>query len=421
MKAPAIFLLFFLSTSLSFMGFSKTLTVQSPDKTIIISVNVDKTITWSVDCNKQSIITPSFLSLTLQGEPVLGINPSLKAGKIASVNATINASIYKKSSVQDNYNELSIAFKGDYSLLFRVYNDGVAYRWVLNRKGEVVITKEEAQFNFDSDYPAYIPYANSASNNVYQCSFENTYKHFNISKMEDKPTYTPILIELKNKMKCAIMEADLEDYPGMFLRLNKDSKQGFVGDFAPFPLEEKQGGYNNIQSLVTKGADFIANTNGNRYLPWRVLVISKQDRDLLNSDMVYKLATPSRVQNTDWIKPGQLAWDWWNNWNIEGVDSKAGVNTETYKHYIDFASKYGIPYVLLDEGWAAKGQLIKTIPEIDMQAILNHAKAKNVEIILWCGWVPLNQNMEEVFDHYAQMGVKGFKNRFYGARRSEDG
>ncbi len=409
MKAPAIFLLFFLSTSLSFMGFSKTLTVQSPDKTIIISVNVDKTITWSVDCNKQSIITPSFLSLTLQGEPVLGINPSLKAGKIASVNATINASIYKKSSVQDNYNELSIAFKGDYSLLFRVYNDGVAYRWVLNRKGEVVITKEEAQFNFDSDYPAYIPYANSASNNVYQCSFENTYKHFNISKMEDKPTYTPILIELKNKMKCAIMEADLEDYPGMFLRLNKDSKQGFVGDFAPFPLEEKQGGYNNIQSLVTKGADFIANTNGNRYLPWRVLVISKQDRDLLNSDMVYKLATPSRVQNTDWIKPGQLAWDWWNNWNIEGVDSKAGVNTETYKHYIDFASKYGIPYVLLDEGWAAKGQLIKTIPEIDMQAILNHAKAKNVEIILWCGWVPLNQNMEEVFDHYAQMGVKGFK------------
>lgn len=388
---------------------AKEFAVQSPNKSITVKVNIDKTISWAVDCNKQTVITPSVISLTLQGEAPLGINPSVKTSKINTVNNIISAPIYKKKSITDNYNELIINFKDNYSLLFRAYNDGVAYRWVLNRQGEIVVSNEDARFNFDANYAAYIPYANSGANNVYQCSFENTYKHFNINQMEDKPTYTPILIELKNKMKCAIAEADLEDYPGMFLRLNKSTKQGFVSDFAPFPLEEKQGGYNNIQSLVTKGADFIAKTKGNRAFPWRALIISKEDKDLLNNDMIYKLATPSRVQDAEWIKPGQLAWDWWNNWNLEGVDFKAGVNTDTYKHYIDFASKYNIPYVLLDEGWAAKGQLINTIPEIDLKAILDHAKAKNVGIILWCGWVPLNQNMEEVFDHYAKMGIKGFK------------
>jgi alpha-glucosidase len=388
---------------------AKEFAVQSPNKTITLKVNIDKTISWAVDCNKQTVITPSVISLTLQGEAPLGVNPSVKTSKINTVNSIISASVYKKKNITDNYNELTITFKDNYSLLFRAYNDGVAYRWVLNRPGEVVVSNEDARFNFDANYAAYIPYANSGANNVYQCSFENTYKHFNISQMEDKPTYTPILIELKNKMKCAIVEADLEDYPGMFLRLNKSTKQGFVSDFAPFPLEEKQGGYNNIQSLVTKGGDFIAKTKGNCALPWRALIIPKEDKDLLNNDMVYKLATPSRVQDAEWIKPGQLAWDWWNNWNLEGVDFKAGINTETYKYYVDFAAKYNLSYVLLDEGWAAKGQLINTIPEIDLPAIIDYAKSKNVGIILWCGWVPLNQNMEQVFEHYAKMGVKGFK------------
>ncbi len=388
---------------------AKEFAVQSPDKSISLKVNVDKTISWAVDCNKQTVIMPSVISLTLQGAAPLGVNPSVKASKITTVNNIISAPVYKKKEITDNYNELTITFKDNYSLIFRAYNDGVAYRWVLNRPGEVVVSNEDARFNFDANYAAYIPYANSGANNVYQCSFENTYKHFNINQMEDKPTYTPILIELKNKMKCAITEADLEDYPGMFLRLNKSTKQGFVSDFAPFPLEEKQGGYNNIQSLVAKGGDFIAKTKGNRALPWRALIISKEDKDLLNNDMVYKLATPSRVQDTEWIKPGQLAWDWWNNWNLEGVDFKAGINTETYKYYVDFAAKYNISYVLLDEGWAAKDQLINTIPEIDLQAIIDYAKSKNVGIILWCGWVPLSQNMEQVFEHYAKMGVKGFK------------
>ena len=409
MKLLRLILPLLLTTLCFTTAHAKTFTVQSPDKAIIVKVNTDKTISWSVNCDRQTIITPSTISLMLQGESPLGIDPVVKGSKITTVNTTIEAPVYKKSNITDNYNELAITFKNNYSLLFRAYNDGVAYRWVLNRKGDVSVSNEQAGFNFDNDYPAYIPYANSSDHNIYQCSFENTYKHSNISKMENMPTYTPILVELSNKMKCAIVEADLEDYPGMFLRLNKTTKQGFVSDFAPFPLEEKQGGYNNIQSLVTKGADYIAKTSGTRAFPWRALIISKQDKELLNNDMIYKLATPSRVHNTEWIKPGQLAWDWWNNWNLEGVDFKAGVNTETYNHYIDFAAKYNIPYVLLDEGWAAKGQLINTVPEIDMQAILNHAKAKNVGVILWCGWLPLDQNMEEVFDHYAKMGVKGFK------------
>ena len=409
MNTTKLFLTILLAAIATGMTLAKDFTVQSPDKSLTINVNTDKTICWSVSANGQVVITPSAISLTLEGESPLGLEAKVIGSKASSVNTTIATPVYKKKEIVDLYNELRIDFKGNYSLLFRAYNDGVAYRWVLNKKGNVTVKTEEAKFNFDSDYPAYIPYANSAENNVYQCSFENTYKHINISKMEDKPTYTPILIELKNKLKCAIIEADLEDYAGMFLRLNKESKQGFVSDFAPFPLAEQQGGYNNIQLLVTKGADYIAKTNGQRTFPWRALIITKEDKDLLNSDMVYKLAAPSRVPNADWIKPGQVAWDWWNAWNLSEVDFKAGINTETYKYYIDFAAKHAIRYILLDEGWAAKGQLINTIPEIDMQAIIDYAKSKHVDVFLWCGWVPLKQNMENVFDHFAKMGVKGFK------------
>lgn len=388
---------------------AKIYTLQSPDKTIEATVSIDKTIQWSIKCNNQTILAPSAISLSLSGEPELGTNPRIKSSKTSSVNTTFRAPVYKKTSVTDHYNQLSVSFSKNYELLFRAYNDGIAYRWVLHRKDSVTVKQEQAQFNFDKDHTAYIPYANSSTDNVYQCSFENIYQHIPISQMEDALAYTPVLVEQSNHIKCAITEADLEDYPGMFLKPDKTTKQGFVSNFAPYPLQEKQGGYNNIQYIVSQSGDYIAKTAGNRAFPWRVVIIAKEDKDLLNNDMIYKLASPGRIHDTEWIKPGQLAWDWWNAWNLEGVNFQAGINTDTYKHYIDFAANYKIPYVLLDEGWAAKGQLINTIPEINLQAILDHAKAKNVDIILWCGWALLRQNMEQIFAHYAKMGVKGFK------------
>jgi len=394
---------------LNSLASSTEFTVTSPGKLLTVKVSVDKDISWSVAGSGQTVIAPSVLSLSLVGEPVLGARPKVSHSKTVSVDAVIEAPVYKKKTITDRYNELRLDFKGNYSLLFRAYDDGVAYRWLLRRDGQVTIKTEEAQFNFDAGYPAYIPYANSVDKNVYQCSFENTYKYIRIGEMEDKPAFTPLLVELKNGMKCAVVEADLEDYPGMFLRMNKDTKRGFTGDFAPYPLKEETGGHNGLQMFVTENAPYIAKTKGTRAFPWRALIVSREDKDLLNNDMVYRLATPSKVAGTEWIQPGQLAWDWWNDWNLKGVDFEAGINTATYQYFIDFAASKGIKYILLDEGWAVKGQLINTIPEIDMPAIIRYATSKNVGIILWCGWGPLRNDMEHVFDYYAKMGVKGFK------------
>ena len=389
--------------------YSKDFKVASPDNKITLNVSVDKGISWSVNYGSTPVMTPSFVSLRTD-KKTWGEEPRIRKSDVRTVNETIEAPVYKKKEVADHYKELSLTFTGNYALQFRVYDDGVAYRWISSQKGDITILSEKAEFNFaKDDSKAYIGYVNAKEQDVYACSFENTYKHIPLKEMSDFwPAFAPVLVE-QGTIKCGITEADLEDYPGMFLRLNPKTRQGLTGDFAPYPVEEVQGGHNNLQSLVVKRADYIAKTKGNRTFPWRTVIIAAADKDLLNNDMVYKLASPNRIGDTSWIKPGKLAWDYWNAWNIYGVDFRAGINTNTYLFYIDFAAKNGIEYVLLDEGWAVSTDIMKVVPEIDLPAIIRYAESKGVSILLWGGWLPLNQKMEEALAHYSKLGVKGFK------------
>ncbi len=295
-------------------------------------------------------------------------------------------------------------------MLFRAYDDGVAYRFFTAFDDEITIEWEYADLNFTQDHYAFVPYVESREQDEYASSFESLYSYIKISEFdEERFAYTPLLVELNETKKAAVLEADLEDYPGRFLRINEETRCGFVSDYARFPLEEDQGGHNDLQAFVTKRADYIARTGGNRKYPWCAIVVSTHDKQLINNDMVYKLASPSRIDDISWIEPGQLAWDWWNDWNISRVDFRAGINTNTYKYYIDFASDNGIEYILLDEGWAQGTNLMKTIPEIDLEEIISYATERNVGVLLWAGRLPLDWNMEEVFAHYAAMGIKGFK------------
>ena len=389
--------------------YSKDFNVSSPDNKIILSVNVKDRISWSVNYNSTPVILPSFISLQTK-EKTLGANPHIRKSKIHTVNETITTSIYKKRIIEDNYKELNLTFAGNYALQFRVYDDGVAYRWIGLQKEDITILSEGVEFNFaKKNSKVYVGYVNAKEEDVYSCSFENTYQHIPLEKMSDFwPAFTPILVE-QDGIKCGITEADLEDYPGMFLRINKKTRQGLIADFAPYPVEEVQGGHNNLQSLVVKRADYTAKTKGDRTFPWRVVIIADEDKDLLNNDMVYKLASPCRINDTSWIKPGKLAWDYWNAWNIYGVDFRAGINTNTYLYYIDFAAKNGIEYVLLDEGWAESTDIMKVVPEIDLPYIIRYARLKGVSILLWGGWLHLSQKMNESLEHYAELGVKGVK------------
>ena len=413
-KLTGLIVALLLSSTMLSAQKTKDFDVKSQDGNITLHVATGKKLVWSVQLKGKQIIAPSAMALQLGNGDVLGDNAKVSSAKTEKINTTFKALNYKKANVQDVYNELTLTCKNDFGVKFRVYNDGVAYRFFTKKKGEIVIKNEEANFNFAQDYKAFIPYMwDYREGKIFNSSFEALYKETKISKFAtDSLAFLPLMVDEGDNNKVVILEADLEDYPGMYLNMN-DTHKGFMGVYAPYPLETKMGGYNNMNVIPTKRAGYIAKTSGTRTFPWRAVVISQSDKELLNNDMVQKLASPSRVADASWVKPGQAAWDWWNNWNITHVDFKAGINTPTYKYYIDFASANKIGYIILDEGWSVEGDLSKVSPAINLKEIVEYGKQKHVDIILWATWSNIARQMDEIFPQYSKMGVKGFKIDFF--------
>lgn len=390
--------------------------VTSPDGHISATVMVGEDIRYSVSRNEQTLIAPSTISMNLSDGTVFGQNDKVRKTVRTSFDETFSTVAYKKAEVRDNYNQILLNFK-EFSLIFRAYNDGVAYRFVsnLDKKKTYEVISEQAEFNFGEDRQAFIPYVNSGAKTVegqYFNSFENTYTVQNLSQWrKDRLAFLPLVVAADEGVKILITEADLTNYPGMHV-IGTEGSNSLKGTFAPYPKVIEQGGHNRLQGMVKERENFIAKTSGDEVFPWRVIMVSTSDSQLAVNDMVWKLS-PKQDAGTDysWVKPGKVAWDWWNDWNLYGVDFKAGINNETYKYYIDFASTHGIAYVILDEGWAVNLQadLFQVIPEIDIQELVDYGKERGVGIILWAGYWAFNRDMEKVCRHYSEMGVKGFK------------
>jgi alpha-glucosidase len=286
----------------------------------------------------------------------------------------------------------------------------VAYRFLTQKTGEIIVKNEEANFNFTADHPAFIPYMwDYRDGQIFNSSFEALYNEQMLSQFQEGwLAFLPLLVEVGNNRKAVILEADLEDYPGMYLRLNPTG-MGFEGVYAPYPLETKQGGYSGMNVIPTRRADFIAKTQGRRTFPWRAIAISQEDKELLNNDIVQKLAAPPRLDDISWIVPGQVSWDWWNDYNLTQVDFKAGMNTPTFKYFIDFAAANQARYIIIDAGWSDVNDLNQLNPEVDVEQVVVYGKTKDVGVILWASWHAITQRMHEVFPKYARMGVKGWK------------
>jgi len=382
----------------------KTYQVKSPDGKISINITAGATVNWSVKHEATEVILPSAISITLDNGEVLGKNAVVKKAIANSNNSVINTPIYKKAKVEDNYNQLTISFKGDYNLVFRAYNDGAAYRFITQKKGEITIVNEETNFNFKDDNKAFLPFVNDYRNkDKFTTSFESHYDNINLSAIKkDTLAFLPVLVDVGNPKKAVILEADLQDYPGMYLTPGEGNN--LHGVFAKYPTEE---GLLRINYVVNKRADYIAKTSGTRSFPWRVVVISTEDKQLADNDMMQKLAEPSHITDYSWIKPGKVAWDWWNDWNITHVDFKAGINVPTYKYYTDFAAANKLEYIIIDEGWSDDYDLNKT--KLDVQAVVDYAKQKNVGVILWSTWYAITRDTEGLLAKFEKMGVKGFK------------
>lgn len=400
--------------ALSVQG-QKQLLLSSPDGKLKSTITVGDKLTYDISCNGQQVLAPSPISATLDNGKVWGDKARLSKVTEKKNDTQIDAPFYRSSCVRDYYNELTLRFKGDYSVVFRAYNDGVAYRFVNHAKKPFCILNEEVDYRFPADVTASVPYVNAGKdgdyNGQFHNSFENVYTTAPISQLnKERLMFLPLVVQATPEVKVCITETDLNNYPGLYLT-NAKGSNSLSGIQAPYPKTMKQGGHNNLQMRVQTREEYIAKVDGPRNFPWRVAVVTTRDTQLAASNLSYLLAEPSKLSDTSWIKPGKVAWEWWNDWNLCGVDFKTGVNNATYKAYIDFASQYGIEYVILDEGWAVnlKADLMQVVKEIDLKELVDYAAARNVGIILWAGYYAFQRDMENVCRYFSEMGVKGFK------------
>ncbi|WP_316835417.1 glycoside hydrolase family 97 protein [Pedobacter nutrimenti] len=399
-------LILFTLLSLSFVAHAQEsqIALQSPGGTIQVSVSLSDKIYYSVAINKESLMQKNYLSLKLDNG-ILGQNPKLLNIKKGKGTDVLKPIVPLKFSVVNNfYNSLVLNFKGSYSVEFRAFDDGLAYRFLTRKKGQIDIVNEDFAVNFPSDYLLHVQQPGG-----FKTSYEEVYSQVNSRdwKATDKMSNLPMLIDTRKAYKILISESDLSDYPGMFLK--GTGNNGFLSDFPKVPLEFGEDG--DRSQKILKEAGYIARTTGIRSFPWRYFVITSTDKQLIENTMTLKLASVSQIKDPSWIKPGQASWEWWNDAAPYGpdVDFVSGYNLETYKYYIDFAAKFGLKYIVMDEGWAkSTTDPFTPNPKVDVHELIRYGKEKGVGIVLWLTWLTVHNHMD-VFKTFQEWGIKGMK------------
>lgn len=379
-----------------------TYDLRSPDGRIEVRIRTAGQLRYDLLLKGTAVLENCTLSLDVEHQK-LGVEPHVVEAKPSSHDEIVKPVVRQKfANIRDHYNELRLNMEDGYALVFRAYNEGAAYRFETSlREDKAKIYGEEAAFNFSSDFVVYYPQEDS-----FYSHNERKYLPQHLSEIAPQFIATlPAVVDIGGGAKLAIAESDLDDYPGLWLR--GTGGNGLAATYPQYPLQLVQTSDRDYKPVQT--ADYIAQTAGRRTFPWRVFGIADHDADLLTNEIVYLLERPSEIQDTSWIKPGKVAWDWWNDWNVDGVDFHAGINTKTYEYYVDFAAKYRIPYIILDDGWYKLGNLLEVTPELNMQELIDYAKQKNVGIILWASWKTLDDQLIPALDQFQKWGVKGIK------------
>ncbi|NUO63339.1 MAG: glycoside hydrolase family 97 protein [Gemmatimonadaceae bacterium] len=389
------------------LGAQGARTVTSPDGATTVRVETGDRVTWSVARRGRVLIAPSPISLTLDGGRVLGRGARLRGADTRQLRDSVRPVAPTKSAiVRGRWNELDLRFDGGYALEVRAYDAGVAWRWTLALGDSVTVVAEQATFDVRGATPGWV-----GLDSTFMTHYEPAYRLVALDTLRGgRLVLLPLLVPLEGGPKIAITESNLESYPGMYLVSGRDSSAGgpaLKGIFPAFALADSAR--NDRDVVVTKRAPWLARIAGRRALPWRVVIIADEDRALLENQLVYELAPPSRLADVSWIRPGKVSWDWWNALNVRGVPFRAGVNTATYEYYIDFAARHGIPYIILDEGWYTLGDLLTQAPGVDVAEIARYGATKNVGVILWTTWHTLDTQMTPALDQFQRWGVKGIK------------
>ncbi len=397
--------LIFALLAVVFTARARDFSLSSPSGDIKAKVSVSSRIYWSVEYKGEQILEDSQISMTLADGTVLGevyLRP--KAFRHGENNVLTDLVPTKNRQIADKYNELRLRFGKDWSVVFRAYDNGVAYRFETFFDGRVEIKDEVSEWNFVSDNEVYWV---GEKNPDYITHCEANFQQMPLSKVgTDTYSYLPLSFKTPLRTRVVITEADLFDYPNLFLRSSGEKSLA-----AEFPhVIDKYVMRTDRDVTITGLADVIARTEGTRTFPWRILTIGT-DRDLIENTLPWQLSSKEVPGDYSWLKPGKISWEWWAALNVYGVDFKAGVNTDTYKYYVDFAAAYGLPYILMDEGWSKSTlNIVEPKEELDLQEIISYAKSKGVNVVLWALWTPFAQEgVGKILDVYQKWGVAGIK------------
>lgn len=403
----AILSLLLLIGNASFAAKEKKYVLSSPDGTLKVEISAGNELAYQVMHGNDTILSHSNIGLVLENGTIVGKTPRITGERRKKIKDNIESPFYRFKEFVATGNELDLKLKGGFGIIFRAYNEGVAYRFYTTQSSDIIIKEEQAEFNFKEDYTAYLPYTTNDKKPM-AMAYQNVYDITPLSKAQPKLAFLPVTVDC-GSVKLTLLESDLEAYPGMFVQ-SQQGKYGLKGVFAPYPAKTDFYPWRK-QEYVTETTDFISRSRGSRSYPWRVLAITEKDTDMPVNNLVYALASPNRIGDTSWIKTGKVAWDWWNDWNLKGVPFKAGINMDTYKYYIDFASRNGLEFIVLDEGWydPKSGDMLTVIPELDLPELIAYGKSKGVEIVLWTVFNVLDSQLEAACKKYADMGIKGFK------------
>ena len=403
----AILSLLLLIGNASLAAKEKKYVLSSPDGTLKVEISVGNELAYQVMHGNDTILSHSNIGLVLENGTIVGKTPRITGERRRKIKDNIESPFYRFKEFVATGNELDLKLKGGFGIIFRAYNEGVAYRFYTTQSSDIIIKEEQAEFNFKEDYTAYLPYTTNDKKPM-AMAYQNVYDITPLSKAQPKLAFLPVTVDC-GSVKLTLLESDLEAYPGMFVQ-SQQGKYGLKGVFAPYPAKTDFYPWRK-QEYVTETTDFISRSRGSRSYPWRVLAITEKDTDMPVNNLVYALASPNRIGDTSWIKTGKVAWDWWNDWNLKGVPFKAGINMDTYKYYIDFASRNGLEFIVLDEGWydPKSGDMLTVIPELDLTELIAYGKSKGVEIVLWTVFNVLDSQLEAACKKYADMGIKGFK------------
>lgn len=399
-KPLTLLLLFFCIQSAA-----QDICLSSPNGRLKAIISSTPSLSLQITLDDQTLMDKSPIGLSLNNGTEIGQFRVPKSVRPTTLSEEIISPFHRQKSFRSQANELRLRLNNGFGITFRAYDEGVAYRFHYQGKKENVIKNEIAKYRFGNKRKAWLAYSTNHGD-PFAMGFQNIYHETILDTARRQLAFLPATVDC-GKAKVTILESSLHHYPGMFVKADGGN---LVAVFPPYPKTMARHDWRSM-TYVSERHDFIAKNKGEHQFPWRIFAVSEADTDMPTNNLVYALAEPSRLKNTDWIKPGKVAWDWWNDWNLKEVDFKAGINTETYKYYIDFAAKHQLEYIILDEGWydSNRGDIMHPIADVNLPELIEYGRQKGVGIVLWAVFNVMDENLETVCRHYANMGIKGFK------------